>query len=67
MNYKIVGFLRGAGAVAGVAILHYMGTTSSWEFLANPWLAGLIVSVVGAFELSIEQNKGTALFGAVKV
>lgn len=67
MNYKLVGALRGLGVVVGIAVLHYLGTATTWEFLANPWLGGLIVSVVAAIEHNLEDKNGKALFGAVRV
>ena len=65
--YKYIGFLRGLGVVILIAVLGYVGNAANWAFLENPWLAGLIAAVAAAIEHNIEDKKGRALFGAVKV
>lgn len=65
-SQALLGFLRGVGVVAVVAILSYASNTSHIAFLGNPWLETIIASIALATEHKISEKTGSALFGAVR-
>ncbi len=66
MSPAILGFVRGLGLVAIIAILSYAGDITNLGFLANPWLETLVASIAMSIEQSIEAKTGRVLLGTVK-
>lgn len=59
----LIGFARGAGFLAIIAILSYVGNVTNLTFL-NPDTASLVAVLALALEHYLSPS-GTALFGAV--
>lgn len=67
MNYKLVGALRGLAVVVIIAVLGWAQNATNLEFIGNPIVVSLVIAIAGAIEHSLEEAKGKALFGAIKV
>ena len=66
----IIGFIKGLGIVALLAILSFLGDASHFTgVINNPYVISIIVALVSAFESSLKakSDNTTALFGAVKI
>lgn len=66
LSPAIIGFLRGLGMVALLAVLTYLGNAANLTGIVTPVLATLIASAALAFENSLTAKTGNALLGAVK-
>lgn len=70
MNYKIIGVIRVLGGVALFAIVSFLADTQNAVVispLVGSGIATLITALAAAFEHSIEDKSGKALFGMARV
>ncbi len=61
----LVGFARAVGCAAVYSGLTFLGSAEHLTFL-NPAVAAAVSALILGWEHSLEAEKGTALFGAVK-
>lgn len=66
MSPSVIGFLRALGVVILTAVLSYLGDASHLNGVVSTSIAALISAIALGLEHSIEEKKGTALFGAVR-
>lgn len=66
LSPAVIGFIRGLGMVALLAVLTYLGNAANLTGIVTPVLATLIASGALAFENSLTAKTGNALLGAVK-
>lgn len=62
----VLGVIRGAGFVAIVAVLTYLGDASHLQGILNPETASFVGVAALAIEHWLEGKTGNALFGAVR-
>lgn len=62
----ILGLLRAIGVMLVVSLVHFLGDAANLTPFMSSSVASIVAMISLAFEHSIEEKTGSALFGAIR-